>query len=285
MTSRTPLVLTLAVAIVLTAQLASADTGDNIREGVRNPSGGGAASNETQIIARTGKDTYGTRQSNLGEGGGAIYGCRSSLDASSATAIADPAKSTPCVRVNNLRGGKAFDLQTNTGRLIGVMQAGQSLTTPRPEVAPFITNATGIAVGLNADRLDGLNAADIIAQAAAAPGGGPGGGGAGSCPAGTQLTGGACIESAPRAAATYAAAAMACGQAGRRLATPDVLLHARTLEGVNLGGGEVSNDVSADAVGALGLSGVEQGYVTVSDAGAISTNGLGEAAPFRCITG
>lgn len=285
MTSRTPLVLTLAVAIVLTAQLASADTGDNIREGVRNPSGGGAASNETQIIARTGKDTYGTRQSNLGEGGGAIYGCRSSLDASSATAIADPAKSTPCVRVNNLRGGKAFDLQTNTGRLIGVMQAGQSLTTPRPEVAPFITNATGIAVGLNADRLDGLNAADIIAQAAAATGGGPGGGGAGSCPAGTQLTGGACIESAPRAAATYAAAAMACGQAGRRLATPDVLLHARTLEGVNLGGGEVSNDVSADAVGALGLSGVEQGYVTVSDAGAISTNGLGEAAPFRCITG
>ncbi|MCA1572495.1 MAG: hypothetical protein LC798_19785 [Chloroflexi bacterium] len=286
MTCRTPLVLTLAAAIVLTAQLARADTGDNIREGVRNPSGGGAASNETQIIARTGKDTYGTRQSNLGDGGGAIYGCRSSLDTSSATAIADPAKSTPCVRVNNLRGGKAFDLQTNTGRLIGVMQAGQSLTTPRPQVAPFITNATGVAVGLNADRVDGLNAADIIAQAAvAARGGGGGGGAAGSCPAGTQLTGGACIENAPRAAATYSAAAAACGQSGRRLAPPDVLLHARTLEGVNLGGGEMSNDISADAVGALGLSGVDQGYVAVSDAGAISTNGLGEAAPFRCITG
>jgi hypothetical protein len=284
MTCRTPLVLTLAAAIVLTAQFASADTGDNIREGVRNPSGGGAASNETQIIARTGKDTYGTRQSNLGDGGGAIYGCRSSLDASSATAIADPAKSTPCVRVNNLRGGKAFDLQTNTGRLIGVMQAGQRLTTPRPEVAPFITNATGVAVGLNADRVDGLNAADIIAQAAAAAGGGSGGG-AGSCPAGAQLTGGACIETAPRAAATYANAAAACGQAGRRLAPPDVLLHARRLEGVDLGGAEMSNDISADAVGALGLSGVDQGYVTVSDAGAISTNGLGEAAPFRCITG
>lgn len=283
MTCRTPLVLTLAAAIVLTAQLAGADTGDNIREGVRNPSGGGAASKETQIIARTGKDTYGTRQSNLGAGGGAIYGCRSSLDASSAAAIADPAKSTPCVRVNNLRGGKAFDLQTNTGRLIGVMQAGQNLTTPKPEVAPFITNATGVAVGLNADRVDGLNAADIIAQAAAATGGG--GGGAGACPAGTQLTGGACIENAPRAAATYSAAAAACGQAGRRLAPPDVLLHARTLEGVNLGGGEMSNDISADAVGALGLSGVDQGYVAVSDAGAISTNGLGEAAPFRCITG
>jgi hypothetical protein len=282
MTRRTPLVLTLAAAIVLTAQLASADTGDNIREGVRNPSGGGAAKKETQIIARTGRDSYGTRQSNLGDGGGAIYGCRSSLDASSASAIADPAKSTPCLRVNNLRGGKAFDLQTNTGRLIGVLQAGQSLTTARPDVAPLITNATGVAVGLNADRVDGLNASDIIAQAAAATGGA---GGGGSCPAGTQLTGGACIENAPRAAATYADAAAACGQAGRRLAPPDVLLHARTLEGVDLGGGEMSNDISADAVGALGLSGVDQGYVTVSDGGAIGTNGLGQTAPFRCITG
>jgi hypothetical protein len=283
MTSRTPLVLTVAAAIVLTAQLAAADTGDNIREGKRNPSGGGAASKETQIIARTAKDAYGTRQSNLGDGGGAIYGCRSSLDASSAATLADPAKSTPCLRVNNLRGGKAFDMQTNTGRLIGVLQAGQSLTTARPEVAPFITNATGLAVGLNADRVDGLNAADIIAQVAAATG--SGGGGAGTCPAATQLSGGACIENAARPAASFSDAAAACGQAGRRLAPPDVLLHARTLEGIDLGGGEMTNDISADAVGALGLSGVDQGYVTVSDAGAISTNGLGETAPFRCITG
>ena len=283
MTSRTPLILTLAAAIVLTAPLAIAGTGDNIREGVRNPSGGGAASKETQIIARTGKDTYGTRQSNLGDGGGAIYGCRSSLDTSSAAAIADPAKSTPCVRVNNLRGGKAFDLQTNTGRLIGVMQAGQSLGTPKPDVAPCITNATGVAVGLNADRVDGLNAADIIAQAAAAGGGG---GGAGACPANTILTGGACIENAPRAAADYAAASAACGQAGRRLVPPDVLLHARTLEGIALSGAEMSNDISGVTVGTLALNGaVTQGYVTVSDNGTVGTNGLGDAAPFRCITG
>jgi hypothetical protein len=93
MTSRTPLVLGREpAAIVLTAQIAGADTGDNIREGVRNPAGGGAAAKETQIIARTGRDAYGTRQSNLGDGGGAIYGCRSSLDASSAGAIGDPAR-------------------------------------------------------------------------------------------------------------------------------------------------------------------------------------------------
>ena len=238
---------------------------------------------ETQIIARTGKDTYGTRQSNLGDGGGAIYGCRSSLDASSAAAIADPAKSTPCVRVNNLRGGKAFDLQTNTGRLIGVMQAGQSLGTPKPEVAPFITNATGVAVGLNADRVERPEAADIIAQAAAAAGGG---GGAGACPAETTLTGGACIENAPRAAASYADAAAACGQAGRRLAPPDVLLHARTLGPINLGSEEMSNDISGITVGTLALNeAVTQGYVTVSDAGTIGSNALTATAPFRCITG
>ena len=284
MSSRTPLVLTLAAAIVLTAPLAVAGTGDNVREGVRNPAGGGAAGKETQIIARTGKDTYGTRQSNLGAGGGAIYGCRSTLDASSAATIGDPAKSTPCVRVNNLSSGKAFDFQTNTGRLIGILQAGQSLTTPRPNVAPFITNATGVAVGLNADRLDGLNAADIIAAAAAASGGG-GGGGSAACPAETTLTGGACIENAPRAAANYADAAAACGQAGRRLAAPDVLLHARTLAPINLGGGEMSSDITADAVGALGLGGITQGYATVSDAGAVATNALTAAAPYRCITG
>jgi hypothetical protein len=282
MSNRTPLIIALVASIVLVAPLAVAGTGDTIREGVRNPSGGGAASKETQIIARTAKDTYGTRQSNLGAGGGAIYGCRSSLDASSAAAIGDPAKSTPCVRVNNLRGGKAFDFQTNTGRLIGVLQAGSSLSTPKPDVAPFITNATGVAVGLNADRVDGLNAADIIAQAAAAPGGG----GAGACPADTTLTGGACIENTRRAAATYADAAAACGQAGRRLAPPDVLLHARTLGPIDLGSGEMSNDISGITVGTLALNGsVTQGYVTVSDAGALGSNALTATAPFRCITG
>jgi hypothetical protein len=280
MSSRTPLVLALAASIVLIAPLAIAGTGDNIREGVRNPSSGGAASKETQIIARTGKDVYGTRQSNLGDGGGAIYGCRASLDTSG---IGDPKKSTPCLRVNNLRDGKAFDLQTNTGRIIGVLQAGSSLNTPKPEVAPFITNAIGVAVGLNADRVDGLNAADIIAQATAAGTGGTGGSGA--CPANTTLTGGGCIEAAPRAAANYADASAACGQAGRRLAPPDVLLHARTLEAINLGGGEMSADITADAVGTLGLGGVTQGYATVSDAGAVATNALTASAPFRCITG
>ena len=178
-------------------------------KGSATRSSGGAASKETQIIARTGKDVYGTRQSNLGDGGGAIYGCRASLDTSG---IGDPKKSTPCLRVNNLRDGKAFDLQTKTGRIIGILQAGTSLNTPKPEVAPFITNATGVAVGLNADRVDGLNAAEIIAQAAAAGSGG--GGGARPARRRRRSRAAAASRTPPRAAANYANASAACGQAG-----------------------------------------------------------------------
>ncbi len=109
---------------------------------------------------------------------------------------------------------------------------------------------------------------------------------AGACPANTVLTGGGCIETAPRAAANYADAAAACGQAGRRLVPPDVLLHARTLEAINLGSEEMSNDISGITVGTLALNGsVTQGYVTVSDAGNVGSNALNSTAAFRCITG
>ena len=47
----------------------------------------------------------------------------------------------------------------------------------------------------------------------------------------------------------------------------------------------MSADVTVNAVGALGLGGVTQGYVTVTDAGALGTQPLGGATAFRCITG
>ena len=283
MSGRSSLVLALAAAAVLVPTLASAGTGDNIREGVRNPSGGAAAQRETQIIARTAKDVYGTRQSNLGAGGGAIYGCRSTLDVN---AIGDPKKSTPCLRVNNLSDGKAFDLQSNTGRIVGVIQSGQVLTVPKPTVAPFVTNATAVAVGLNADRVDGLNASEIVTQAANAAAAAPGGSGTAACPANTTLAGGGCIETAPRAADDYADAAAACGAAGRRLVPPDVLLHARTIDGINLGGGEMSADLTVDAVTSVVVTtGITRGYTTVADNGTLDTDPLDTTAPFRCITG
>lgn len=284
MSNRTVFAAAILTGILAGSPFAIAATKDPLREGVRNPVNGDAE-RETQIIARTGKDTYGTRQSNLGAGGGAIYGCRSTLDTSSSAAIADPKKSTPCVRINNLSSGKAFDFQSKGGRVVGIVQSGNSLLTPQPAVAPFVTNATGVAVGLNADRVDSLSAGEIIAQAVqAAQTAGGGGAGAAGCPTSTTLVGGACIENAPRAAANYADAAAACGSAGRRLVPPDVLLHARTATGIDLGAGEMSADVTVDAV-TLVTNAITRGYTTVSDAGAIASNALTATAPYRCITG
>ncbi len=286
MSNRTLFAVTFGLVLAAGAPFAVAGTGDGLREGVRNPTGG-SATKETQIIARTGRDSYSTRQSNLGTGGGAIYGCRSALDTA---AIGDPARSTPCLRVNNLRTGKAFDFQASHGRIIGVMRAGQDLKKARSDVAPFVTNATAIAVGLNADRLDNLHASEIVkaarvktgldadtidglepAQLVAQVTGA-------ACPANTTAAGGGCIENAPRTAAAYAAAAETCGAAGRRLAAPDVLMHARTLPGIDLGGGEMSADITAATLA------LAQGYATVNDAGALDVVTLGTARAYRCIT-
>lgn len=280
MSRRTSTIVIVSAVLLAGGPLAFSATRDNLREGVRNPTSG-TASSETQIIASTPTNSYGTRQSNLGAGGGAIYGCRSALDT---TAIGDPKKSTPCVRVNNLAGGKAFDFQAKTSRVVGTIQAGTNLLSPRPDAAPFVTNATAVAVGLNADRVDSLNGSDIVTQAAnaavqAVTGAGGGAGAGAICPTGTTLIGGGCVENAPRPAKSYSDAADACGAAGRRLVPPDILLYARSQAGIDLGGGEMSADVTAATLA------LAQGYTTVSDAGTLGVTPLGTASAFRCMTG
>jgi hypothetical protein len=88
--------------------------------------------------------TYGTRQSNIrdGNGGGAIYGCRAS------------AGREACIRANNLKNGRAFEFETD-GDEVGFIES------KNPAGRPFATNATGVAAGLNADRVDSLNAAKV----------------------------------------------------------------------------------------------------------------------------
>ena len=130
----------LASALVLAVTMspvAIGATGSVLREGKRNPSSG-AAARETEMISQT--KTYGTRQSNIrdGNGGGAIYGCRSS------------AGREPCIRANNLKNGRAFEFETD-GDEVGFIE------TKNPAARPFATNATGVAAGLNADRVDSLN--------------------------------------------------------------------------------------------------------------------------------
>jgi hypothetical protein len=136
----------LASAIVLAFAVApfavAAGTGDPVRIGVRNPGGNGAvsATSETQIIASN--PTYGTRQSNKGDGGGAIYGCRSVPGAEA------------CIRASNLNSGRAFEFATKGSE-------GGFISATGPNAKPFSTNATGVATGLNADRVDGLDASDL----------------------------------------------------------------------------------------------------------------------------
>ena len=153
----------IALGILVAPFAIAAGEGDPVLLGKRNPGGGGSAqiTRETQIIAQTPINTYGTRQSNKGAGGGAIYGCRSKLGA----APADPKVTTPCVRVNNLDNGEAFQFSSLSGTTIGVIQAGKTFATPVPTAKPFITNATGVADGLNADKVDGKDADQIIAEA------------------------------------------------------------------------------------------------------------------------
>ncbi len=139
--------------------VAQTDLEDFVREGVRN----GTTTAETEIITNVGSTTepkggYSTRQSNLSaSGGGAIYGCRSKAGGSAAK----PRPQNPCVRANNLSTGLAFEFNATHGDIGGLLSVGGGGDSKKP----FITNATGVATGLNADEVDGLDAAQIVTAA------------------------------------------------------------------------------------------------------------------------
>ena len=144
----------LGSALILAVSVApfalAAGEGRPIEGGTRNPSANKtlAYTSETQILTANG--TYGTRQSNKGSGGGAIYGCRSG-----------PGQE-PCVRANNLKNGRAFEFETE-GTEAGIIEVGTG--NPNTKAVPFNTNAAGKVANLNADRLDDLSAEEIVAQA------------------------------------------------------------------------------------------------------------------------
>ena len=158
MSKRTFILASAALVAVAVAPFAlAAGEGNPVRGGSRNPSSDPsvAYTRETQFIANN--STYGTRLSNKSDnGGGAIYGCRSGVGGSAKGNEA-------CLRASNLAKGFAFEFATNgdTGGFIDV-PGGDS-------AKPFTTNATGVATGLNADRVDGMSAADIIKAAGGTP--------------------------------------------------------------------------------------------------------------------
>src|SRR4051812_20401648 len=142
---RAAVVCSLILAIGVPSVALGFGEGRNLLLGKRNPSSNPnlALTSETEIIANT--STYGTRQSNKkdGDGGGAIYGCRSNPG------------NEPCIRSNNLKGGRAFEFVT-VGKEGGRIEVGGDHTG-----APLTTNATGVATGLNADQVDGKSATDF----------------------------------------------------------------------------------------------------------------------------
>ena len=137
---RYALVTAAVVVVGMPAGALAAGEGRSIFAGQRNPGNGGELTRETEIIAQN--STYGTRQSNKGAGGGAIYGCRTDLTAE------------PCVRSNNLKAGRAFEFDT-AGK-----EAGK-ITVKDPTGVPFTTNAKGTVTNLSADTVDGKDSTDF----------------------------------------------------------------------------------------------------------------------------
>ncbi len=135
-----------AVALLVTPFAVAAGEGQPVLGGARNPSSNQslAYSKETQIIANN--SDYGTRQSNKSTtGGGAIYGCRAKTGTKA------------CLRASNLSNGRAFSFATETGTEVGRIEGPTA-------AAPFTTTATGVATGLNADKVDGKDAATDLGR-------------------------------------------------------------------------------------------------------------------------
>jgi hypothetical protein len=147
----------LLVALMVAPFAGAFGEGNNVRGGSRHPSPDArrAYTKETEIIANV--NTYGTRQSNKStNGGGAVYGCRSAAGGT-------PKGNEPCVRASNLTNGRAFEFNANGGTEVG------AITGPAT-AAPFTTTATGVATGLNADKVDGKDATDLQAKFATVTG-------------------------------------------------------------------------------------------------------------------
>lgn len=133
------IVLAITVAPVALAGGFANAGGQPVRGGIKNPPSGGYVQT-TQIWANNA--SWGTRQSNLGSGGSAIYGCRSLKGG------------LPCLDADNLKGGPAFSFIT-TGAV------GGSILVANANAAPFTTNGHGVATGLNANYLQGKQASEF----------------------------------------------------------------------------------------------------------------------------
>jgi hypothetical protein len=142
------LVISSLILALLVAPIALAANGDPVRAGGRT-----TFSTITRVLGDS--NTYATQQSNLrnGDGGAARYGCRSS------------AANEFCLLSKNTGGGGSFRFQSLNSLLGGSIEVNPPSGKTAADAKPFTTNAHGVATGLNADQVDGMNAADIVKAA------------------------------------------------------------------------------------------------------------------------
>ncbi|HEV2819169.1 MAG TPA: hypothetical protein VGW11_01545 [Solirubrobacteraceae bacterium] len=147
------------LALFVSTSAFAVGEGEPIEGGERNPTANQtqAYQKETEIIGKieasgAQKGGYVTRQSNTSKGanagGAVIYGCRATGN--------NPDTDESCIRANNLADGLAFTFESN-GTLGGIISVGDG----GREEKPFVTDATGVATGLNADEVDGIDGKDI----------------------------------------------------------------------------------------------------------------------------
>lgn len=136
--------LSSVVIAVLVAPFAVAADGDPVRAGGRTTF--------TDITRILGNSTgYATQQSNLqqGDGGAARYGCRSA------------AGREFCLLSKNVGGSGAFRFVAQNSVIGGIIDVDPPAGQTARDAKPFTTNATGVATGLNADEVDGLDADEL----------------------------------------------------------------------------------------------------------------------------
>ncbi|HEU0019116.1 MAG TPA: hypothetical protein VFQ14_02370 [Thermoleophilaceae bacterium] len=143
----------IVLALVISPFAVAQSTG--LIGGKRNPKSG-AFTAETKVIASN--DNWGMRYSNraVGGGGGLLFGCRSDPGGT-------PQKNYPCARSRNVANGLAFEFLT-AGSLVGTIEAGKGGDNTKP----FTTNATGVATGLNAERVGSKTPAQLTSDAVSA---------------------------------------------------------------------------------------------------------------------
>jgi hypothetical protein len=141
------------LAVVISPFAVAQSTG--LIGGKRNPATG-AYKTETKVIATN--DTWGMRYSNrtVGGGGGVLFGCRSEPGGT-------PRRNFPCMRSRNVANGLAFEMVT-AGALGGTIDVGRG----GDDAKPFTTNATGVATGLNAERVGSKTPAQLTGDAVSA---------------------------------------------------------------------------------------------------------------------